>query len=43
MKLAVKDPNSDMRLKSQGRRDLERIALQIKLAAADKATAAAAV
>merc|ERR1712241_843678 len=42
LKLAEKDPNGGRRLTSQGRRDLDRIAAQIKLAAAEKAKKAAA-
>merc|ERR1712076_224072 len=42
LKLAEKDPNGGRRLTSQGRRDLDRIAAQIKLAAAEKAKAKAA-
>merc|ERR1711935_181229 len=42
LKLAEKDPNGGRRLTSQGRRDLDRIAAQIKLAAAEAAAAAAA-
>ena len=41
-KLAEKDPNGGRQLTSQGRRDLDRIAAQIKLAAAEKAKKAAA-
>ena len=36
-KLAEKDPNGGRQLTSQGRRDLDRIAPQIKLAAAENA------
>merc|ERR1711996_219611 len=42
LKLVEKDPNGGRRLTSQGRRDLDRIAAQIKLAAAEKAKKAAA-
>ena len=42
LKLAEKDPNGGRRLTSQGRRDLDRIAAQIKLAAAERAKKAAA-
>ena len=41
-KLAEKDPNSGRQLTSQGRRDLDRIAPQIKLAAAENAKRPAA-
>ena len=41
-KLAEKDPNGGRRLTSQGRRDLNRIAAQLKLANAEKAKKASA-
>ena len=41
-KLAEKDPNGGRQLTSQGRRDLDRIAPQIKLAAAENAKRPAA-
>ena len=41
-KLAEKDPNSGRQLTSQGRRDLDRIAPQTKLAAAENAKRPAA-
>merc|ERR1712051_494084 len=43
LKLVEKDPNGGRRLTSQGRRDLDRIAAQLKVAAAKKAAAALAV
>merc|ERR1712244_136994 len=42
LKLADKDPNGGRRLTSQGRRDLDRIAAQIKVKKAEAAAAAAA-
>merc|ERR1712025_234956 len=42
LKLAEKDPNGGRRLTSQGRRDLDRIAAQIKVKKAEAAAAAAA-
>merc|ERR1712020_349066 len=42
LKLVEKDPNGGRRLTSQGRRDLDRIAAQLKLAQAEKAKKAAA-
>merc|ERR1711981_930165 len=43
LKLVEKDPNGGRRLTSQGRRDLDRIAAQLKVADAKKAAAALAV